>query len=67
MIIGYFFFRAAKDFNPDQAQGTEAALSFLQSGSYGSYLLGAVALGLIGYGLFMFVKGRYKTFTNDNS
>ena len=64
MIIGYFIIKAAMQFNPEQAKGTEQALSFLQSNnSYGSYLLGLVALGLVGFGVFMFVKARYKTFS----
>lgn len=62
VIIGYFMGRAAMEFSADQAKGTEEALSFLQSGSYGPYVLGAVAIGLISYGVFMFVKARYKRF-----
>lgn len=64
LIIGYFFFRAAIEFNPDKARGTEQALSFLESGSYGPFMLGAVALGLVAYGVFMFVKARYKRFNS---
>lgn len=62
LIIGYFMGRAAIEYNPDKAKGTEEALSFLQGSSYGPYLLGAVAIGLIAYGVFMFVKARYKRF-----
>ncbi len=62
LIIGYFFLRAAIDYNPDAAKGTEQALSFLESGAYGSIVLGAVALGLVAYGVFMFVKAKYKRF-----
>ena len=62
LIIGYFVLRAAIDYNPDAAKGTEQALSFLESGAYGSIVLGAVALGLVAYGVFMFVKAKYKRF-----
>lgn len=59
-IIGYFLIRAAININPDEAQGTDAALSFLSTSSdSGPYLMAAVAIGLVGYGLFMFVKARY--------
>lgn len=62
LIIGYFMGRAAMEYNPDKAKGTEEALSFLQDSSYGPYLLGAIAIGFIAYGVFMFVKARYKKF-----
>lgn len=63
-IIGYFLGRAAMEYNPEKAKGTEQALSFLQDSSYGPYLLGAVAIGLIAYGVFMFVKAKYKRFNS---
>ena len=62
LIVGYFLFRAALEYDPNMAKGTGQALSFLQEGSYGPYILGAVAIGLVAYGVFMFVKARYKSF-----
>lgn len=62
-IIGYFLIRAAMNANPNEAQGTDAALSFLSTSS-GPYLMAAVAIGLVCYGLFMFVKARYRQIPN---
>ncbi len=59
-IIGFLFLKAAIQSDPNQAQGTEGAFSFLQSSSYGPYLLAIVAIGLVCYGVFMFVKARYR-------
>jgi len=59
-IIGYFFLRAAIEANPSEAKGTEGAFNFLASSDFGPYLLGIVALGLVGYGIFMFIKARYR-------
>jgi hypothetical protein len=59
MIIGYFFFRAAIYSNANEAQGTDAAFSFLEN-NFGSVLMGITAAGLAGYGVFMFVKGKYQ-------
>ena len=59
LIIGYFFLRAALHHNANEAIGTKEAFSFLQH-TFGSVLMGVVAAGLIGYGVFMFVKGRYQ-------
>lgn len=58
-IIGYFFFIAGIQANPGAAKGTEGVFHFLnQSG--GPWLMGIIALGLLGYGVFMFVKAKYK-------
>ncbi|MEQ9443300.1 MAG: DUF1206 domain-containing protein [Cyclobacteriaceae bacterium] len=60
-IIGYLFLRAAIEANPDQAGGTEQAFQFIEASStWGTILLGIIAIGLACYGVFMFVKARYK-------
>lgn len=58
MLIGYFFLLAALHANAGEAGGTEKAFAFLEHGTYGSLMLGAVALGLICYGVFMFVRAK---------
>jgi hypothetical protein len=58
-IIGYFLVRAAVDSNPRQANGTREAFDFLQH-NFGNLLMGIVALGLIAYGIFMFVRARHE-------
>ncbi|PRY12039.1 uncharacterized protein DUF1206 [Pontibacter ummariensis] len=60
LIIGYMFLQAALHANAQEAGGSSSAFSFLESAAYGSYLLGAVALGLICYGVFMFMRAKYK-------
>ncbi|WKN44362.1 DUF1206 domain-containing protein [Tunicatimonas pelagia] len=60
-IIGYFFLRAAIESNPNAAGGTQQAFDFIQSSStWGTILLGIIAIGLACYGVFMFVKARYR-------
>jgi hypothetical protein len=58
-IIGYFLVRAAIDSNPKEADGTREAFDFLQH-NFGNLLMGIVALGLIAYGIFMFVRARHE-------
>jgi hypothetical protein len=58
-IIGYFLIRAALDSNPSEAQGTDAAFDFLQH-NFGNILMAMVAVGLLAYGIFMFVKARHE-------
>jgi hypothetical protein len=59
MIIGYFFLRAALHHNADEAIDSKGAFSFLEN-TFGTFLMGMVATGLVGYGVFMFIKGRYQ-------
>lgn len=59
-IIGVFFAQAAIAYNPDKAGGLGKALDTLSQQSYGPYLLGVVALGLISYGIYMFALAKYR-------
>lgn len=63
LVIGYMFLQAALQSNSQQAGGSSKAFAFLEEASYGSYLLGAVALGLICYGVFMFMRAKYMPIT----
>ena len=63
-IVGYFLFHAALVSNPDEAQGTGAAFDFLQN-KFGSVMMGIVAIGLAGYGVFCFVKAKYQKIDLD--
>jgi len=60
IVIGYLFLKAALQANANQAGGSDSAFQWLEDSSYGSYLLGAVALGLICYGVFMFMRAKYQ-------
>lgn len=64
VIIGYLFMKASVNANPQEAGGNVSAFKFLEDSSYGSYLLGAVALGLICYGIFMFLRAKYQVVSN---
>lgn len=61
LILGWLFTKAALHSNANEAGDTSKAFSFLEA-SYGPYLLAAVALGLICYGLFNFIRVRYESF-----
>ncbi|KUG07998.1 hypothetical protein ASU33_07255 [Solirubrum puertoriconensis] len=56
-ILGYFLIQAAMHSNANEAQGTEGAFDFLAS--MGSGIMLVVALGLVAYGLYMFVRAKY--------
>jgi hypothetical protein len=60
VVMGTFVFFAGLHTNPEEAKGVAEALRFIERAPYGPYLLGAVAAGLIAYGLFQFVEARYR-------
>lgn len=60
LIIGAFLVQAALQSDPNEARGLGGALSALAGQPFGPYLLGAVAFGLVCFGLFMFVVARYR-------
>ena len=60
LLIGIFVIKAAVDYNPRDAIGLDGALQKLAHASYGPYLLGLTAAGLICYALYCFVDSRYR-------
>lgn len=59
-LIAAFFFKAAHDYNANEATGLDGALRKLAHESYGSVLLGIVAAGLAAFGLFCLIQARYR-------
>jgi Domain of Unknown Function (DUF1206) len=59
-LVGYFFIRAALDYNPHKAVSLDGALTALSHASYGPVLLGVVALGLIGFAAYSIADARYR-------
>jgi hypothetical protein len=59
-LIGWFLIKAAVEFDPNKAIGLDGALQKLVHQSYGPFLLGLTAAGLIAYGLFCVVEARYR-------
>jgi hypothetical protein len=62
-IIAFFLARVVLYHNAQVYKGTEGALQYLLSFSYGSLLLGITALGLIGYGVFNMMVARHANLT----
>ena len=63
LILAYLLGRAALQQDSSGTGDTSKAFQFLEQGwTFGSYLLGAVGLGVIAYGIFSFVRARYERF-----
>jgi hypothetical protein len=58
LLIGYLFLQAALHAKASEAGDTDKAFQMLEHATFGSLLLGVLALGLICYGVFMFVRAR---------
>ena len=59
-LIGLFVLRAAIDYAPKKAVGLDGALASLAHQTYGQFLLGVVAAGLIAFGIYSIADARYR-------
>lgn len=59
-LVAVFLLKAGYDHRADEAIGLDGALAKLYNGAHGSWLLGAVALGLIVFSLFSLVEACYR-------
>jgi hypothetical protein len=64
-IMGVFLIQAALSANPEEARGLGGALDTLAAQPYGPYLLGAVALVLLAYGVYCGINARYRKIPAD--
>ena len=62
LMLSWLLFRAAFQSDSGEAGDTGKAFHFLETASFGSYLLGALGIGLICYGLFNFIRARFERF-----
>lgn len=60
LVVGWLFLKAAWHSNASEAGDTSKAFQWLHSGVYGDIILAVVSLGLICYGVFMFLRARYQ-------
>jgi hypothetical protein len=59
-VIGIGLILAAWHTDPQEAMGVGGALAWLAGGAYGPWVLAVVAAGLIAYGVYEFVRARYR-------
>jgi hypothetical protein len=59
-LVGFFLIKAAIDYNPSKAVGLDGSLAKLAHASYGPFLLGLVATGLIAFGVYSLSDARYR-------
>jgi hypothetical protein len=59
-LVGVFLVRAGLSHDPDQTKGLDGALREVAEASYGKWLLGLLAVGLVLFGLYRALDGRYR-------
>ena len=59
-LIGAFAIKAAVEYAPREAIGLDGALRKLSQQTYGQWLLGLTAAGLVAYALYCFADARYR-------
>ena len=59
-LVGIFLFKAAVEYDPDDAIGLDGALQTLANAPHGPWVLALTALGLLAYGLYCLVDARYR-------
>lgn len=59
-LMGYGLAKAAVSYDADEAVGLDGALAQLSNASYGPWLLGLVAVGLIGFAAYSVADARYR-------
>jgi len=59
-LVGVFLITAAVEYNPNKAVGLDGALAKVDHASYGPFLLGLVAAGLIAFGAYSLSDARYR-------
>lgn len=59
-VLGLLILVTTVTNDPEESTGLDGALKALRDQPFGAWLLGAVALGLMAYGVFMVVRSRYQ-------
>jgi hypothetical protein len=59
-LAGILVVQAAWDYEPNKAAGLDGALRSLRDTPVGPWLLGAVAIGLVAFGLYGIAEARWR-------
>jgi len=62
LMLAWLLFKASFQSDSGEAGDTGKAFRFLETAWFGSYLLGALGIGLLCYGVFNFIRARFERF-----
>src|ERR1022692_2959437 len=63
VLVGVFLLKAAVLSSAKQVKGLDAVFRSVTSSAYGSWLLAALASGLLRYGFYCLLEARYRDLT----
>lgn len=62
LIIGFFALKAAITADLDEIKNTSDVFRFIETSTWGSFQLGMIAVGFLGYAVYMFLSSKYRSF-----
>lgn len=62
LIIGFFALKAAITTNLSEIKNTSEVFRFIETSTWGSFQLGMISVGFIGYAIYMFLSAKYRSF-----
>ncbi|MGV2829693.1 DUF1206 domain-containing protein [Myxosarcina sp. GI1(2024)] len=66
IILGFFFIQAARQSDASEVKGLDGVLLTVAQQPFGKILLVIVALGLVAYGIYLFVQAKYRRININN-
>jgi len=61
-FIGFFALKAAITTNLSEIKNTSDVFRFIETSTWGSFQLGMISIGFIGYAIYMFLSAKYRSF-----
>ncbi len=62
LIIGFFALKAAITADLDEIKTTSDVFHFIETSTWGSFQLGMISVGFLGYAVYMFLSSIYRSF-----
>ncbi|TVZ28470.1 uncharacterized protein DUF1206 [Gillisia sp. Hel_I_86] len=62
LIIGFFALKASFTANLDEIKTTSDVFGFIETSTWGSFQLGMISTGFVGYAVYMFLSAKYRSF-----
>ncbi len=61
LLLSFLLFKAVIESDKHGATDTGGVFTFVENGPFGSYMLAAIGIGLVAYGIFNFIRAKYET------
>lgn len=62
LVIGFFALKAAITTDLSEIKNTSDVFQFIETSTWGSFQLGMISVGFLGYAIYMFLSAKYRSF-----